>query len=153
MKIKAKITVICVLALALVAAGCTMDNGVTPAPSVRPSLSASPALTVTPDNSVAPAVSSSPVGTPDNMVIEGFKEGDSVDMDKLPDAVTKAVKAKYPDATIKSATYATYENQQMYKLVLQNAGDSASEQCYVKADGTIVPYTATATDDGSKKSS
>ncbi|MPN19378.1 hypothetical protein SDC9_166747 [bioreactor metagenome] len=58
------------------------------------------------------------------------------------DAIQKA----YSDAKIKTITYVTYMNDQVYHVVLEEpAGADKVEQFYVKADGTIVPYEVTAT--------
>ena len=77
-------------------------------------------------------------------VIEGFKEGEVVDADKLPDKVKTAIKEKYPEATIKTVTFATYENQQLYKMLLQKTENDTTEEVYVTANGAIIPAKATA---------
>ena len=77
-------------------------------------------------------------------VIEGFKEGEVVDADKLPDKVKTALKEKYPEATIKTVTFATYENQQLYKILLQKTENDTTEEVYVTANGAIIPAKATA---------
>ena len=76
--------------------------------------------------------------------IEGFKEGEVVDADKLPDKVKTAIKEKYPEATIKTVTFATYENQQLYKILLQKTENDTTEEVYVTANGAIIPAKATA---------
>ena len=79
--------------------------------------------------------------------IEGFKEGETVEVSNLPEKVTKAVKEKYPNATVKSATYATYMDKQMYHLMLEGAGDNTTE-IYAQADGTLLPLNAQSTPEG-----
>ena len=47
---------------------------------------------------------------------------------------------------IKTITFATYMNDQVYHVILSEpAGEDKVEQFYIKADGTIVPYTAEGT--------
>ena len=128
-----KKTAAMMLAMALIAAfaGCAPQNK--PAPSPSPAAVATPAA--------SPVVS--PEGNTDG-VIEGFKEGEVVDADKLPDKVKTAIKEKYPEATIKTVTFATYENQQLYKILLQKTENDTTEEVYVTANGIIIPAKATA---------
>lgn len=97
---------------------------------------ANPTVDITPTAGVSPsaAVSAEP--------IEGFKEGEKVEVDKLPEKVTAAVKAEYADAKITGATYATYMDAQTYLITLSGAN---VDKVYVKADGTIIPAAAAST--------
>ncbi len=72
-------------------------------------------------------------------MIAGFEEGKVVEQMDAPDVV-KAVKAKYPDATIKSITYATHAGNQVYHVMLDGAADTP--EIYVDANGQITPYVA-----------
>ena len=127
-----KKTAAMMLAMALIAAfaGCAPQN--TPAPSPSPAAVATNAGT-------GPNTQGNTDG-----VIEGFKEGEVVDADKLPDKVKTAIKEKYPEATIKTVTFATYENQQLYKILLQKTENDTTEEVYVTANGAIIPAKATA---------
>ena len=58
--------------------------------------------------------------------------------------VKTAIKEKYPEATIKTVTFATYENQQLYKILLQKTENDTTEEVYVTANGAIIPAKATA---------
>ena len=91
--------------------------------------------------------STAPNVTGGENTIEGFKEGETVEVSNLPEKVTKAVKEKYPNATVKSATYATYMDKQMYHLMLEGAGDNTTE-IYAQADGTLLPFNAQSTPEG-----
>lgn len=71
--------------------------------------------------------------------IENFVEGMAVELATLPEDIRNAVKKEYPEATIKTVTYATYENQQMYKVTTESGEDKTTEEFYVTADGKIVP--------------
>lgn len=111
----------------------------------------SPAAVATPAASpvVSPEVTNNAEVGPNTQgntdgVIEGFKEGEVVDADKLPDKVKTAIKEKYPEATIKTVTFATYENQQLYKILLQKTENDTTEEVYVTANGAIIPAKATA---------
>ena len=113
--------------------------------------SPSPAAVATPAASpvVSPEVTNNAEVGPNTQgntdgVIEGFKEGEVVDADKLPDKVKTAIKEKYPEATIKTVTFATYENQQLYKILLQKTENDTTEEVYVTANGAIIPAKATA---------
>ena len=136
-----KKTAAMMLAMALIAAfaGCAPQN--TPAPSPSPAAVASPVVSpeVTNNAEVGPNTQGNTDG-----VIEGFMEGEVVDADKLPDKVKTAIKEKYPEATIKTVTFATYENQQLYKILLQKTENDTTEEVYVTADGAIIPAKATA---------
>ena len=72
-------------------------------------------------------------------VIAGFEEGKNVKQTDAPDVVS-AVKAKYPDATIKSITYATHAGNQVYHVMLDGVADTT--EIYVDAAGQITPYVA-----------
>lgn len=140
-----KKTAAIMLAMALIAAfaGCAPQN--TPAPSPSPAAVATPAASpvVSPEVTNNAEVGPNTQGNTDG-VIEGFKEGEVVDADKLPDKVKTAIKEKYPEATIKTVTFATYENQQLYKILLQKTENDTTEEVYVTANGAIIPAKATA---------
>ena len=123
--------------------GCAPQN--TPAPSPSPAAVATPAASpvVSPEVTNNAGTGPNTQGNTDG-VIEGFKEGEVVDADKLPDKVKTAIKEKYPEATIKTVTFATYENQQLYKILLQKTENDTTEEVYVTADGAIIPAKATA---------
>ena len=131
-----KKTAAMMLAMALIAAfaGCAPQN--TPAPSPSPAAVATPAASpvVSPEVTNNAEVGPNTQGNTDG-VIEGFKEGEVVDADKLPDKVKTAIKEKYPEATIKTVTFATYENQQLYKILLQKTENDTTEEVYVTANG------------------
>ena len=137
-----KKTAAMMLAMALIAAfaGCAPQN--TPAPSPSPAAVATPAASpvVSPEVTNNAEVGPNTQGNTDG-VIEGFKEGEVVDADKLPDKVKTAIKEKYPEATIKTVTFATYENQQ---LLLKKTEHDTTEEVYVTANGAIIPAKATA---------
>lgn len=128
------LTALMVLTL-LLSAGCGKGN-VKPSPTpplsppvttqLTPMITQSPAASVEPSGSLETAPS--PGGT-----IEGFVEGGEVDPAKVPDIV-EAVKAEFPDATIKSITYALHNTEQVYEVMLENK----TEKVYVSANGTIV---------------
>ncbi|MEI3423696.1 MAG: hypothetical protein V8Q85_01025 [Christensenellales bacterium] len=65
-----------------------------------------------------------------------------MEVDKLPEKVTAAVKAEYADAKITGATYATYMDTQTYLITLSGAN---VDKVYVKGDGTIIPAAAAST--------
>ena len=117
----------------------------TPAPSPTPLLPttnpASPAPAVTtPATSPIPETTNGTNGTEG---IVGFEEGKTVTETELPQKVKDAIKEAYNDVKIKTITYVTYVNDQVYHVVLEEpAGTEKVEQFYVKADGTIVPYEA-----------
>ena len=140
-----KKTAAMMLAMALIAAfaGCAPQN--TPAPSPSPAAVATPAASpvVSPEVTNNAGTGPNTQGNTDG-VIEGFKEGEVVDADKLPDKVKTAIKEKYPEATIKTVTFATYENQQLYKILLQKTESDTTEEVYVTANGAITPAKATA---------
>ena len=134
---KTLIALACAAILATMLPGCTNTNNPaspTQAPMVSPT--ANPTVDITPTAGVSPsaAVSAEP--------IEGFKEGEKVEVDKLPEKVTAAVKAEYADAKITGATYATYMDTQTYLITLSGAN---VDKVYVKADGTIIPAAAAST--------
>lgn len=142
---------VCVMLAALLASGCRSGNV---APSPSPSPMATPKVTVTPATTPAvpsPEVSGSPEqggtgnGTGDNGTgtgtgsesITGFEEGKTVDLAATPE-IERAVKEKYSDAKVKSATYETYQSKQAYHVVLEEAVEG-SKDLYVFADGTVTP--------------
>ena len=129
-------------------AGNGVNSGICglPRPRTHPAPSPSPAAVATPAASpvVSPEVTNNAEVGPNTQgntdgVIEGFKEGEVVDADKLPDKVKTAIKEKYPEATIKTVTFATYENQQLYKILLQKTENDTTEEVYVTANGAIIP--------------
>jgi len=138
-----KKTAAMMLAMALIAAfaGCAPQNTPAPSPAAVATPAASPVVSpeVTNNAEVGPNTQGNTDG-----VIEGFKEGEVVDADKLPDKVKTAIKEKYPEATIKTVTFATYENQQLYKILLQKTENDTTEEVYVTANGAIIPAKATA---------
>ena len=147
MKQKSMLLSALLLALLMLGAGC-FNGKVTPTPAVK--ASPSPNLT-TPNPTLTPGANTTspltPSASPDvagGNTIEGFREGETVEVASLPEKVTKAVKDKYPNATIKSATYATYMDDQMYHLMLEGAGENTTE-IYAKADGTLLPFNAEST--------
>ncbi len=123
----------------LMAAACA-DSTPAPVPSPSPETKLSPSPMVeTPIVEVEPTTGLTP-----GEAIEGFVEGSVVEVAKLPEKVTAAIKKEYADAAIKSASYATYENKQTYKVVIQQGKDEATQEVYVTADGQIIPAKATA---------
>ncbi len=138
---KKTLAMLCVALLILTLTACRNGNVASPSPklTVKPSGSPIGGATNAP-MSPSPSAPGSPATTGGDS-IEGFKEGESVEVNALPSTVTSAVTEKYPGATIKSASYATYMDAQMYLLTLEGASD---EKIYVKADGSIVPYEAPA---------
>lgn len=130
----------------LLALGCTPAK---PAPSptpltpTAPLASPSPLATTPPAASASPAAPASPAGGAGT--ITGFEEGKTVKESELPQKVTDAIKKAYNNVKIKTITYVTYMNDQVYHVVLEEpAGPEKVEQFYIKADGTIVPYEAAA---------
>ncbi len=113
----------------LFAAGCTGNGKVKPSPTVNLTPKASPTSTVPPAT-----------GTNGNLgaSIADFVEGATVEISKLPAAIKSAIEAKYPGSTIKTVTYTTYMNTQTYCATVQPANSTATETCYVKADGTLM---------------
>lgn len=154
-----KTILIGLLALTMALAVACADNNVAPSPSpaatvapVTPAATPSPAA-VSPD--VASPAPTDAAGAGGNVAngngagadgkIEGFEEGKTVKEADLPEKVAAAIKEAYKDVKIKTISFATYLNDQMYHVVLEEpAGNDKTEQFYVKADGTIVPYEATA---------
>ena len=128
-----------IAAAMLLAVGCA-NNTPDPAPSPAPTATLRPS----PD---APMVDVSPSAQQTPMAegpIENFVEGAVVELTQLPEKITEAIKKEYADATVKSASYATYENQQMYRVTIQRAEDDATEDVYVTSEGRIIPAKATA---------
>ncbi len=133
-----------VLALAL---GCTPTTP-TPSPSpitpATPLASPSPAAVVSPNAGASPAVTNGGA-TGGTETITGFEEGKTVEESELPQKVKDAIKEAYSNVKIKTITYVTYMNDQVYHVVLEEpAGTEKVDQFYIKADGTIVPYAPTA---------
>ena len=93
-----------------------------------------------------PSASLTPDATAGGSVIEGFVEGETVKESDLPEKVAQAIRDAYEQVKIKTITFATYMNDQVYHVILSEpAGEDKVEQFYIKADGTIVPYTAEGT--------
>ncbi|MCE5236617.1 MAG: hypothetical protein ABFC62_09185 [Clostridiaceae bacterium] len=134
------LTAIIILTL-LLSAGCGKGN-VKPSPSplltpagttkLTPMITNSPEASIGPSGAPGGSPGTSPAGTPGS-TIQGFVEGGQVDPAKVPDVVD-AVKAEYPDATIKSITYALRNTEQVYEVTLEGK----TEKVYVGADGTII---------------
>ncbi|HWS30699.1 MAG TPA: hypothetical protein VN512_11410 [Clostridia bacterium] len=136
----AALTAILILALSL-GVGCGNGN-VTPSPT--PMLTPVTTPKLTPMETASPLPEESPAGSPGTSpaaspggTIEGFIEGGTVDPAKVPDVVD-AVKAEYPDATIKSITYAIRNTEQVYEVTLEGK----TEKVYVSADGVVIKDTA-----------
>ena len=67
----------------------------------------------------------------------------SIDEADLPQRIADAIKEAYDQVKIKTITFANYMDEQVYHVILSEpAGEDKTEQFYVRADGTIVPYTA-----------
>lgn len=135
---------LCAALLVVIAAGCAnKNNAATPKPAATIKATATPAITTAqPAESASPAASPATTSAVEGGTIEGFVEGDSVEVDKLPEKVKTAVKEKYPDATIKAASYATYMQSQMYLITLDNAD---VERVYADAEGKLTDYSAETT--------
>lgn len=138
------------LALTLVlAAGC-MNTEPTPTPTPMVTNPPTTAPTTQPTSPVVesplPSASLTPDATAGGSVIEGFVEGETVKESDLPEKVAQAIRDAYEQVKIKTITFATYMNDQVYHVILSEpAGEDKVEQFYIKADGTIVPYTAEGT--------
>lgn len=128
-----------IVAAMLMAVGCT-NNKPTPTPSPSPQANISPSPDA-PMVEVSPSAGQSPMA---GGVIQNFVEGAVIEIAQLPAEISDAIKKEYADATVKSASYATYENQQMYKVTIQRAEDDATEDVYVTSEGRIIPAKATA---------
>lgn len=137
---KKTLAMLCVALVLLAMTACKGGNVASPSPKVTVKPAASPTVGVSPSAPMSPDVSGSPTTTGGG-TIEGFKEGETVDVNALPSEITSAVNQAYSGATITAASYATYMNEQMYLLTLSGAADN-TDKIYVKADGTIVPYEA-----------
>lgn len=140
-----------VLSLAL---GCANPNAPAPSPSpltpTMPLASPSP-LASAPAESINPAVTDNGAGG--TGAIEGFEEGKTVKESELPQKVADAIKEAYNDVKIKTITYVTYMNDQVYHVVLEKpAGNDKVEQFYVKSDGTIIPYNPSESPGGTTQS-
>jgi len=130
-----------IVAAMLMAVGCA-NNTPDPAPSPSPMATISPS----PDAG-EPLAGASPSAEQPPMaggVIQNFVEGAVIELTQLPAEISDAIKKEYADATVKSASYATYENQQVYKVSIQRAEDDATEDVYVTSEGKIIPAKATA---------
>lgn len=123
----------------LLALGCTPAE---PAPSPSPIISTAPILspsppTVNPPDTVNPSPADNAGGAG---AIEGFEEGKTVTESELPQKVADAIKKAYENVKIKTITYVTYMNDQVYHVVLEEpAGPDKVEEFYISADGTILP--------------
>ena len=138
---KKTLALLCVALVLLAMTACKNGYVASPSPklTVRPTNSPIAGATdVLPSPSPTAGLPASP-GPTGGGTIEGFVEGGTVEVNALPSTVTAAVSKEYPGATIKSASYATHMNEQMYLLTLSGAADK-TEKIYVKADGTIVPF-------------
>lgn len=136
------------LAITLVwSTGCGNGNvAASPSPALTPVTTPmlTPMLTqnvpeTSPAGSPGTSPQTSPAGSPGG-TIEGFVEGGEVDPAKVPDVVA-AVENKYPDATIKTITYALYNTEQVYQVELEG-NNTSMQKVYVRADGTIVENAA-----------
>lgn len=142
---KKTVAILCAVLVVFAMAACKGGNVATPVPTVTLKPATTAPVVGTPTGaplSPSPSAPTSPATTGGD-TIEGFKEGETVAVNALPSAVTAAVTEKYPGATIKSASYATYMDAQMYLLTLEGAADN-TDKIYVKSDGSIVPYEAPA---------
>ncbi len=140
------LALVCAAITAFIMPGCTANNPPAPTPTLRPSLSPTQAPvispTVSPTADILPTAEVSPSAAVSAEPIEGFKEGEKLETDKLPEKVTAAVKKEYPDAKITGASYATYMDAQTYLITLSGV---SVDKVYVKGDGTIIPAAAQAT--------
>ena len=142
------------LALTLIAAAaCT---NVEPVPSPSPVVTTAPVTTTnpttapatnpaspTPGNTASDGDVSGQNGAGTDGMIEGFEEGKTIDEADLPQRIADAIKEAYDQVKIKTITFANYMDEQVYHVILSEpAGEDKTEQFYVRADGTIVPYTA-----------
>lgn len=133
------LTAILILML-LLSAGCGKGNvKPSPSPLLTPAgtTKLTPMVTNSPEASIGPGApegspGTSPAGSPGG-TIEGFVEGGQVDPAKVPDVVD-AVKAEYPDATIKSITYALRNTEQVYEVTLEGK----TEKVYVNGNGIVI---------------
>ncbi|MBQ4611716.1 MAG: hypothetical protein IJB30_08265 [Clostridia bacterium] len=141
-RVSLAVTALLALGAMLIAAGCANNSEpqTTPAPSPAAMASPSP-QSEGPMTEASPDVQQSPMT---GGAIENFVEGAVVELAQLPAEITEAIRKEYADATVKSASYATYENQQMYRVSIERAEDEAAEDVYVTADGQIIPAKATA---------
>ena len=138
-RVSLAMTAMLIVAAMLMAVGCT-NNTPDPAPSPSPMATAKPSPDA-PMVEVSPSAGQSPM---QEGPIENFVEGAVIELTQLPAKISEAIKKEYADATVKSASYATYENQQMYKVTVQRAEDDATEDVYVTSEGRIIPAKATA---------
>ncbi len=130
-----------IVAAMLMAVGCA-NNTPDPAPSPSPMTTVAPSPGAEENMAGAsPSVEQSPM---QEGPIENFVEGAVIELTQLPAEISEAIKKEYADATVKSASYATYENQQMYRVAIQRAEDDATEDVYVTSEGKIIPAKATA---------
>lgn len=141
-RVSLAVTALLVVMAMLMAAGCANNSGPETTPSPSPAAVVSPSPEGEgPMTSASPGVQQPPMA---GGVIQNFVEGAVVELTQLPAEITEAIKKEYADATVKSASYATYENQQMYRVSIQRSEDDAAEDVYVTADGRIIPAKAAA---------
>lgn len=139
----------CAALLAAAMPGCSGNNAaITPSPALKPTAKPIQSAAVSPSANVLPSATAGAEQTaalPDadaNGEIAGFKEGEKVDPNALPEKVLAAIKAEYASATITGAAYATYMDAQTYLITLSGAD---VDKLYIKADGTIIPADTPAT--------
>lgn len=137
---KKTLAVLCVALFLLAGCACRNGNVASPSPilTVKPTTSPMAGATTALPLSPSPSAPLSPATT-GGETIEGFVEGETVEVSALPSEVTAAVSKAYPGATISTAIYETYMGAQAYLLTLTGAADK-TDKIYVKADGSIVPY-------------
>ncbi len=137
---KRTLAVLCVALFLLTGCACRNGNLASPSPNltVKPTTSPMVGATTTLPLSPLPSAPLSP-GTTGGGTIEGFVEGQTVEVSALPSEITAAVGQAYPGATISTAVYETYMGAQAYLLTLTGAADK-TDKIYVMADGSIVPY-------------
>jgi len=148
---KRSIIVLALTITALLAAGCAMEEQggqVKPSPDT-PAATQAPATQPPATGAPIPEPGQAETATGGNAMegamdkIEAFVEGAVVEAEQLPAKIGEALRQKYPDGSIKTVTYATYQDKQTYKVVMDNAG--ASEEVYVTAGGEILPANGGAT--------
>ena len=110
------------LALTLVlAAGC-MNTEPTPTPTPMVTNPPTTAPTTQPTSpaveSPLPSASLTPDATAGGSVIEGFVEGETVKESDLPEKVAQSIRDAYEQVKIKTITFATYMNDQVYHVIL-----------------------------------
>lgn len=144
---------LCALLSALLLLTAACGNGdVSPTPAVKPSPTPKAEKPAVQTPAVTPSPQAEQGAAEGAATIEGFVEGAAVELKALPEKVTAALKERFPDATLKGATYATYMNGQMFRLTLEGAKDGTTD-VYAKADGTLLPYEPDATPAGTPQAS